>query len=272
MKAKRDIQGLGKILASGQKINIRIEAARALGELGPDALVALDGCGHIMPSSPLYKPIIESLIKIGPPAVNSLCSYLYSDSDDKEIIEALAMIGAPAVIPVINLLKESAKWFGYNRGAVQVLEKIGAPALEPFLNSCLEGHFGEGWYPASSAILQPISDIEVLIHAYYWAMEHEKTDLSEAVEAAIKNFNHPCDSNKLYDTLVKLRGECSQKKNYHLETLFDALRHLYGRIGHGPDVLPLPQEDHHDALIGLEDDYDYEKWGRRPQDDEKYIR
>lgn len=133
MKARKNVKGLIKVLDNNNDINLRSDAADALGEIGdPWAIVPLIAS---LDDAWLLKPAaINALGKIGDTrAVEPLIGYLWDDLVGNIAADALGEIGdSRAVKPLIVALRSGSEHV--QESSARALGRIGdAQAVEPLI-------------------------------------------------------------------------------------------------------------------------------------------
>ncbi len=134
-KAKRDVKGLIKALDYKRDEKVRVEAARALGEIGdPLAVGALtETCSDTHLS--VRFEATKALGQIGDArAISNLIAFLGTENYRwKEYIEqVLVEVGEPAVETLINTFADKDGTSFLIKDSVQsILKRIGEPAIEP---------------------------------------------------------------------------------------------------------------------------------------------
>ncbi len=184
LKAKGDIKGLIKALGYQRDWQVRVSAARALGEIGDaravEALIGALGEQH----ADMRKAAAEALGKIGDArAVEPLVAALKDEQKDVRLAatEALRTIGAPAVEPLTAALKARKK--NERLVAIAVLGKIGdARAVEPLAGALKD----RAWSVrrAAAEALGGIGDaraVEPLVAALKDEQENVRTAAAEAL-------------------------------------------------------------------------------------------
>lgn len=134
-KAKRDIKGLIKALSYKRDENARVEAARALGEIGdPLAVGALtETCSDTHLS--VRFEATKALGQIGDArAIANLIAFLGTDDYEWQeyIGQVLVEVGGPAIESLINTFSDKDGTSFLIKDSVQsILKGIGEPAIEP---------------------------------------------------------------------------------------------------------------------------------------------
>lgn len=131
LEAKRDVQGLIKMLGYQKRDHVRQAATEALRKIGAPAVEPLI---IALKDRNVHEAATETLSKIGTPAVESLITALRDQEIDvrKAAAEALGKIGdTRAVEPLIAALK--GKSWQVNEAATKALKSMGRPEAEQAL-------------------------------------------------------------------------------------------------------------------------------------------